>query len=120
MKEWMSFLIGKTVWTHETKLIGFLGFFVIVFLISVQTTDDFILPMGIHVVGNNCFNEKVVENSMYIFLTYTSNVQCIINYISGTMLLEEQYEILDKFNLPDKMNMLNYTLNCQCLVYIPR
>lgn len=100
MKECMSFLTGKTVWTHETKLIGFLGFFVIVLFISLQTKKNLWFLRVCHVVGNNCFNEKVVENSMYIFLTYTSNIKWIINYISGTMLWEEQYEIWDKFKSP--------------------
>lgn len=58
-------------------------------LMPLPVPEYFMLPQDMHMVGNNCFYENLVEDSMYILLTSTSHAKCIKNYVVGMMLFGE-------------------------------
>lgn len=42
---------------------------------SPQIPEDFMLSQDMHMVGNSCFYENLVEDSVYILLTSTSHAK---------------------------------------------
>lgn len=59
-----------------------------------------------------------MKNSVFILLTFTSHAKCIRYYISGAINAFWRNNLISQTNsnAPDKMHMLSYIFNYQCLI----